>query len=90
MFSEIFKSNVRYTGISLGYQIGAAVAGGTAPLVATALLAAYNNSYVPVALYIILTSIISLIAVAAVRDRNNEELDKEDVVLKNDNKELTL
>lgn len=90
MFSEIFKSNVRYTGISLGYQIGAAVAGGTAPLVATALLAAYNNSYVPVALYIILTSIISLIAVAAVRDRNNEELDKEDVILKNDNKELTL
>ncbi|QGQ44179.1 MFS transporter [Metabacillus sediminilitoris] len=90
MFSEIFKSNVRYTGISLGYQIGAAVAGGTAPLVATALLAAYNNSYVPVALYIILTSIISLIAVAAVRDRNNEELDKIDVILKNDNKELTL
>ncbi|MBP7258328.1 MAG: MHS family MFS transporter, partial [Neisseria sp.] len=35
MFSEIFKSNVRYTGITLGYQIGAALAGGTAPLVAT-------------------------------------------------------
>ena len=27
MFSEIFKSNVRYTGITLGYQIGAALAG---------------------------------------------------------------
>jgi len=77
MFSEIFKSNVRYTGISLGYQIGAAVAGGTAPLVATALLNAYNNSYVPVALYIILTSIISLIAIWSVRDRKNEELDQE-------------
>jgi len=78
MFSEIFKSNVRYTGISLGYQIGAALAGGTAPLVATALLAAFDNSYVPVALYIILTSIISLIAVSAVRDRKNEELDEDD------------
>ncbi|MBS4189985.1 MHS family MFS transporter [Bacillus sp. FJAT-49705] len=77
MFSEIFKSNVRYTGISLGYQIGAALAGGTAPLVATALLAAYDNSYVPVALYIILAAAISLIAVAAVRDRKNEELDSE-------------
>lgn len=76
MFSEIFKSNVRYTGISLGYQIGAAVAGGTAPLVATALLAAYDNSYVPVALYIILTSVISLIAVSVIRDRKNEELDR--------------
>ncbi|WP_340083872.1 MFS transporter [Siminovitchia sp. FSL H7-0308] len=77
MFSEIFKSNVRYTGISLGYQIGAAVAGGTAPLVATALLNAYNNSYVPVALYIIFTSLISLIAIATVRDRKDEELDEE-------------
>ncbi|MBY0123371.1 MFS transporter [Bacillus sp. S/N-304-OC-R1] len=77
MFSEIFKSNVRYTGISLGYQIGAAVAGGTAPLVATALLKAYNNSYVPVALYIILTALISLIAISAVRDRKNQELDSE-------------
>ncbi|MFS0644372.1 MFS transporter [Siminovitchia sp. 179-K 8D1 HS] len=76
MFSEIFRSNVRYTGISLGYQIGAAVAGGTAPLVATALLRAYNNSYVPVALYIIFTSVISLIAIAAVRDRKDEELDE--------------
>lgn len=68
MFSEIFKSNVRYTGITLGYQIGAAVAGGTAPLIATALLAEYDNSYVPVALYMIITSIISLIAVWSVRD----------------------
>ncbi|THE12220.1 MFS transporter [Bacillus timonensis] len=78
MFSEIFKSNVRYTGITLGYQIGAALAGGTAPLVATALLAAFNNSYVPVALYIILTAAISLIAVATVRDRKNEDLDSEE------------
>ncbi|MDR4888122.1 MFS transporter [Fredinandcohnia sp. QZ13] len=78
MFSEIFKSNVRYTGITLGYQIGAAVAGGTAPLVATALLAAFNDSYVPVALYIILTAAISLIAVATVRDRKNEDLDSEE------------
>jgi metabolite-proton symporter len=77
MFSEIFKSNVRYTGITLGYQIGAAVAGGTAPLIATALLAEYDNSYVPVALYIIITSIISLIAVWVVRDRKNEVLDQD-------------
>lgn len=63
MFSEIFSAEVRYTGISLGYQIGAAVAGGTAPLVATFLLRQYDNSYVPVALYIIFTAIVSLIAI---------------------------
>lgn len=75
MFSEIFSAEVRYTGISLGYQIGAAVAGGTAPLVATALLANFNNSYVPVALYIIFTTIISLIAIWAVKDRQGQALD---------------
>lgn len=75
MFSEIFRSNVRYTGITLGYQIGAAVAGGTAPLVATALLKAYDNSYVPVALYIIVAALISLAAVMSVRDRQGEQLD---------------
>ncbi|WP_043934741.1 MFS transporter [Bacillus sp. EB01] len=69
MFSEIFDAKVRYTGVSLGYQIGAAVAGGTAPLVATALLASFDNSYVPVALYIIFTSVVSLIAIWAVKSR---------------------
>ncbi|MGG0666128.1 MFS transporter [Viridibacillus arvi] len=77
MFSEIFDAKVRYTGITLGYQIGAAVAGGTAPLVATALLVNFNNSYVPVALYIIITAIISLLAIWAVKDRSRENLDDE-------------
>ncbi|PSL41610.1 metabolite-proton symporter [Planomicrobium soli] len=72
MFSEIFEAKVRYTGISLGYQIGAAVAGGTAPLVATALLAEFNNSYIPVALYIVFTSLISLVAIWAVKDRGQQ------------------
>lgn len=76
MFSEIFSPEVRYTGVSLGYQIGAAVAGGTAPLVATALLIKFDNSYVPVALYIILTAVISLIAVLPIKDRCNQDLDE--------------
>jgi MFS family permease len=75
MFSEIFSAEVRYTGISLGYQIGAAVAGGTAPLVAATLLLKFNNSYVPVALYIIFTAVVSLLAIWAVKDRRGQELD---------------
>ena len=86
MFSEIFDAKVRYTGVSLGYQIGAAVAGGTAPLVATALLVRFDNSYIPVALYIILTAVISLIAVMAVKEKSNQELD-EFTTGKVDNKE---
>ncbi|WP_040341742.1 MFS transporter [Bacillus smithii] len=77
MFSEIFSAKIRYTGISLGYQLGAAIAGGTAPLVATALLAEFHQSYVPVALYIILAALISSIAIWTVKDRSNQEIDKE-------------
>jgi len=76
MFSEIFDANVRYTGISLGYQIGAAVAGGTAPLIATFLLFQFNDSYVPVAIYMIITAIISLIAILFVKDRTGQDLDE--------------
>ncbi|MFB5088424.1 MFS transporter [Psychrobacillus sp. PGGUH221] len=75
MFSEIFDAKVRYTGITLGYQIGAAVAGGTAPLVATSLMLEFNNSYIPVACYIIFTALVSLVAIWAVKDRSQQHLD---------------
>ena len=61
--SEIFRANVRYTGITLGYQLGAALAGGTAPLIATGLLAKYDGDWVPVAWYLAVTVTISLIAI---------------------------
>ena len=53
-FAESFPPNVRYTGVSLGYQVGAALVGGPMPLIATALLARYDGSYVPVAVFIVL------------------------------------
>ncbi|SNY59094.1 metabolite-proton symporter [Enterobacter sp. CC120223-11] len=61
--SEIFSANVRYTGITLGYQLGAALAGGTAPLIATGLLAKYNGDWKPVACYLAITVLISLTAI---------------------------
>ncbi|MCT8166113.1 MULTISPECIES: hypothetical protein [unclassified Pseudomonas] len=67
MSSEIFSTRVRYTGITLGYQLGAALAGGTAPLIATYLLSRYDGSWQPVALYLLGTVVISLIAVLSVR-----------------------
>ena len=75
MFSEIFEAKVRYTGVSLGYQIGAALAGGTAPLVATSLMLQFNDSYIPVACYIIFTALISLLAIWAVKERSQQDLD---------------
>ena len=92
MFSEIFDAKVRYTGITLGYQIGAALAGGTAPLIATSLMLKFNDSYIPVACYIIFTAVISLVAIWAVKDRsqqNLDDLDKLDSDKTNSNTKVT-
>lgn len=63
--SEIFSTKVRYTGVTLGYQIGAALAGGTAPLIATALLEWADGSWWPIAGFIVATAVISLGAVVS-------------------------
>jgi metabolite-proton symporter len=44
LFAELFPKNVRYSGASLGYQIGSVVGGGFAPIIATALFARYRSS----------------------------------------------
>ena len=60
-FSELFDTNVRYSGASLGYQLASAIAGGFAPLIATALLSGYG--YPAVALYMIVMALITITAV---------------------------
>lgn len=71
--SEIFSTRVRYTGITLGYQLGAALAGGTAPLIATWLLAEYKGDWRPVAIYMLVTVAISLIAIVSVKKRPKDD-----------------
>jgi metabolite-proton symporter len=61
-FSELFGTRVRYSGASLGYQLASVFAGGFAPLIATALLAANGGSPTLVALYMMGLGAISVIA----------------------------
>src|SRR3954447_6342189 len=75
LFAESFSADVRYTGISLGYQVGAAVIGGPAPLIATALLVAYNNNYVPVGIFIMVVALVSLISISFAQERRGVDLD---------------
>ncbi|MFP7736869.1 MFS transporter [Priestia aryabhattai] len=63
MFTEMFSTNVGYTGITLGYQAGSALFGGTAPMIATILLSTYDNSWIPLAIFITTLSVISFISV---------------------------
>jgi MFS family permease len=60
-FTELFSTEVRYSGASLGYQIGAIVGGAFAPIVATYLWYEYDIIWVSV--YITIASGLSLLSV---------------------------
>jgi hypothetical protein len=53
---------VRYSGASLGYQIGSVVGGGFAPIIATALFAEFQST-LPIALYLAAMCAISFVCV---------------------------
>lgn len=62
LIAESFSPEVRYTGATLGYQVGAAVFGGTAPLIAAWLLQASGGQWGPIAGYVVFCALLSVIA----------------------------
>jgi metabolite-proton symporter len=59
LFAELFPAHVRYSGATLGYQVGAILGGGIAPFVATALYAKYGTSSAITA-YFVFLGVVSL------------------------------
>ncbi|MFA4841436.1 MAG: MFS transporter [Agrococcus sp.] len=62
LIAESFSPEVRYTGATLGYQLGAAIFGGTAPLIAAWLLEVSGGEWWPIALYVAICAALSVIA----------------------------
>lgn len=62
LFAELFPRNVRYSGASLGYQIGTVAGGGFAPIIATALFARYQSSG-PISVYLSAMCAVSLVSI---------------------------
>jgi MHS family proline/betaine transporter-like MFS transporter len=73
VFVELFPTSVRYTGLSLSYNICAAAFGGTAPMFCAWLIEKTHMITIP-ALYIILCAALSFIAFIGYHDRYKEEL----------------
>jgi metabolite-proton symporter len=61
LISETFGTGVRYSGAGLGYQLASVVAGGPAPLIATAIFAATKSS-TGISWYIVGCAVVSMIA----------------------------
>lgn len=67
-FTEQFPVHVRYTGVSLGCQIGTVLSGGFTPVIAAALLVVGGGTPWLICLYITLLAAVSLWAALAAHD----------------------
>lgn len=73
IMSEMFPTRMRYSGVSLGYQVTSIVAGSLAPIIAVKLLDIYDSS-VPIAVYLGLACGVSLLAALATRETKGIDL----------------
>jgi len=76
LIAECFTPRLRYSGSSIGYQLASVVAGGPAPLIPTALLAATGSGYT-IAGYIAFCAVVSIIMTALLPDYTNRDVTQE-------------
>src|SRR3546814_16480131 len=67
LYAEMFPANVRYTGVSIGYALGAILGGAFAPMIAEALFGATGMSWT-IGASLAVAAIISLVAVSLVKE----------------------
>jgi MFS family permease len=76
LIAEAFTPRLRYSGSSLGYQFASVIAGGPAPLIATALLAAFHSGFA-VGVYICACCVIGFVATALMPDFTGKDISAE-------------
>ena len=71
--AEAFTPSLRYSGASLGYQLGSTIGGGLAPIITTSLFTTYGTGYA-VAVYIAGCALVGAAATALMPDRHGKEI----------------
>ncbi|QXN95399.1 MHS family MFS transporter [Nocardia iowensis] len=87
IMAEMFPTRMRYSGVSLGYQVTSIVAGSLAPIIAVRLLDMYGSS-VPIAIYLAAAAAVTVIAVLCARETKGidlAEVDRADERTRNKN-----
>jgi metabolite-proton symporter len=72
-FTELFGTRVRYSGVSVGYQLASIIAGGLAPFIAIALLKAYDSGFA-ISVYVAICAVISIVAVTSYGETSRRDL----------------
>ena len=76
LIAECFSPRLRYSGSALGFHLASIVAGGPAPLIATALYAATGSPY-SIAFYILGCAVVSIVATLFLPDYTNRDISQE-------------
>jgi MFS family permease len=71
-FTELFSTEVRYSGASLGYQMGAIIGGALAPTIAVLLWKNFGIFYV--SLYMALAAVLTLVSLAMLTETSGADL----------------
>ncbi|BBY39208.1 MFS transporter [Mycobacterium mantenii] len=70
LYSALYPTNTRYTGLSFVYQVSGIYASGVTPMILTALIAALGGAPWLACGYLVATAAISVVATALIRDRD--------------------
>jgi metabolite-proton symporter len=71
--TELFPTRIRYSGVSIAYQLTSIVAGSLAPIIALTLYRHYDSA-IPVALYVAVTCTVSGVSALLARETRGVEL----------------
>jgi MFS transporter, MHS family, shikimate and dehydroshikimate transport protein len=74
LIPELFGTRLRYTGASIGYQLAAPIAGGSAPLIAASLAHAFPGQSWLLAVYVAGVSTLSLVCVYFLAETSRNDL----------------
>lgn len=72
-FSEMFPTNVRYSGTSVAYNLASLIAGSLSPIIALALYSAFGSGQA-IAVYLAVMGVISIVSVAFAKETRNIKL----------------
>jgi metabolite-proton symporter len=79
LFSELFDTRVRYTGISFVYQFSGIFASGLTPIIATALLPAGGGKPWLICLYVLAVSMVSALSVYLMKESHKRDMTKDEI-----------
>jgi hypothetical protein len=79
LFSELFDTRVRYTGISFVYQFSGIFASGLTPIIATALLPLGGDKPWLICIYVLAVSLVSALSVFLMKESHKRDMARDEI-----------